>query len=90
MFYPSVRQLGSLRPNAEQRRIEDWQARKIALRVRRRQELELQRDPVLCPRSRPIRDDGRSRVARGYAAAVTALVLAVVIVYAVAANVGAS
>ena len=90
MFYPSVRELGSLRSNAEQRRIEDWQARKIALRVRRRQELELQRDPVPGPRSRPIRDDGRSRVTRGYAAAVSALVLAVVIVYVVAANLGVS
>jgi hypothetical protein len=86
MLYPPVRQLGpGMQLELEQRRSEARQARRIALTAQRRQELELQRQPVTLDRS------GRTAaraLGTSYAAAVAAAVLAVVIAVAVAANVG--
>ena len=89
MSYPPVRQLGpGVQLELEQRRSEARQARRIALNARRRQELELQRQPEPARHSRPIREDRRSPLARSYAAAVAAVVLSVGIAVAVAANAG--
>jgi hypothetical protein len=69
--------------------MEAGQARRVALAVRRCQELELQRQPVRGVRARPT-GDRPSGAMRTSAAAVAAVVLAVVIFYAVATSAGAS
>ena len=88
MSYPPIRQLGPGVQLEIERRSEARQARRIALSARRRQELELQRQPAPARHSRSIREDGRARLGHSYAAAVAAAVLAVVIAVTVAANVG--
>ena len=86
MPYPPVRQLGpGVQLETEQRRSEARQARRIALSARRRHEPEFQRQPAPARHSRPIREARRSRLGYSYAAAV---VLAVVIAVAFAANGG--
>ena len=89
MSYPPVRQLGpGVQLEIEQRRSEARQARRIALSARRRQELELQRQPAPARHSRSIRDDRRAHLGRSHGAAVAAVVLAVSIAVVVAANAG--
>ena len=89
MSYPPVRQLGpGVQLETDQRRGDARQARRIALSARRRQELELQRQPTSPRHSRPMRKDGRARPGRSYPAAVAAVVLAVVIAVVVATNAG--
>ena len=89
MSYPPVRQLGpGVQLELEQRRSEARQARRIALSARRRQELELQRQPEPARHSRLIREDRRSRLGHSRAAAAAAVVLSVGIAVAVAANAG--
>ena len=91
MNYPPIRQLGfGAQPNREQRSREDQHARRITLDVRRHEERERHGHPAPSRSNRPARDDRHSRVARRYTAAVAAIVLAVVIVYAVVASPGVS
>jgi hypothetical protein len=86
MPYPHVRRFGqSGQIETDQRRTGARQARRIALDARRRQELELQRQPAPARHSRPIRRGRRPRLPYRYAAAV---VLAVVAAVAFAANGG--
>jgi hypothetical protein len=89
MSYRPIRELGrGVQLEIEQRRSEARQARRIALSARRRQELELQRQPAPARHFRSIREDRRSRLGHSNAAALAAVVLAVVIAVTVAANVG--
>ena len=68
----------------------DHGARRIALDVRRRVELEREHHPTAAHRGWPAREVPRKGVARRVAAGVAAIVLVVVLVYGTAAAIGGS